>query len=74
MDYNIKDDTPVVTDWDGIKSCMFARKCWVNPSNVNKEKSYEIGDFLRVWCDHDGWCSACYGVDFCRINQDHEKD
>lgn len=27
MDYNIKDDTPVVTDWDGIKSCMFARKC-----------------------------------------------
>lgn len=36
---------PVITDWDDLKNCPFSHKCWVNPSNVNEEKSYEKGDF-----------------------------
>lgn len=45
------DHYPVITDWDDLSNCPFARKYWVNPSNVNQEKDYEKGDFLRVYCD-----------------------
>lgn len=66
---------PVVTDWDDLKACPFARKCYVNPSNVDEEKPYEEGDFLRVYCDHDGrWCDAEFGCDCCEIYNDHEDE
>lgn len=66
---------PVVTDWDELQACHFARKCWVNPSNINEEKPYEKGDFLRVYCDHDGrWCDAEYGCDSCVIYTNHENE
>ena len=39
------DHYPVITNWDDLSNCPFARKYWVNPSNVNQEKDYEKGDF-----------------------------
>lgn len=68
--------TVVVTDWDNKKSCMFARKCWVNPKNVDREKEYEKGDFLRVYCDHDQmWCSCeFWNTQDCVICSDHTKE
>lgn len=63
---------PVITDWDDLKNCPFSHKYWVNPSNVNEEKAYEKGDFLRVYCDHDlRWCDAEFGYDCCQICIDH---
>ncbi len=63
---------PVITDWDEFSECPFAAKRWVNRSNVDEEKSYEVGDFLRVYCEHDGcWCNAEFGVDNCVICSDH---
>lgn len=65
----------VVKDWDDLQSCPFARKCWVNPSNIDEEKSYEKGDFLRVYCDHDDrWCDAEYGHEYCVICTDHLEE
>ena len=49
--HNIETQYPVITDWSNLSNCPFAQKCWVNPSNINENKSYEKGDFLRVYCD-----------------------
>lgn len=59
-----------------MKACMFARKCWVNPQNVDLNKEYEKGDFLRVYCDHDDtWCSCKIDdPDDCQIYFDHNKE
>lgn len=38
---------PVVTDWNNLSNCPFARKYWVNPSNVNQEKDYERVTFYE---------------------------
>lgn len=66
---------PVVTDWEDLKHCPFAEKRWVNPSDVDEEKDYEKGDFLRVFCNHDiGWCSAENGYECCTICLDHLKE
>lgn len=67
--------SPVVTDWDDLQNCPFAEKKWVNRSNVNKEKDYEKGDFLRVFCIHDiGWCNAENGHECCAICTDHLEE
>lgn len=66
---------PVIKNWDEMKNCPCARKCWVNPSNVDLEKKYEKGDFLRVYCDHDGrWCDAEFGYENCAICEDHRNE
>lgn len=65
----------VVNDWESVSDCMFSEKCWVNPKDIGTSKSYEQGDFLRVWCNHNGdWCEAEYGLDCCSIYQDHENE
>lgn len=69
------DNTPVITNWEELSQCMFAKKLWVHPSDVNIEKEYEKGDFLRVWCVHDGcWCSEEIGAENCCIYNDHENE
>lgn len=66
---------PVITNWHNCKNCYFSEKRWVNPKDVNTEKDYETGDFLRVWCAHDQcWCSAEFGYEFCCIYRDHEDE
>lgn len=68
-------ELPVITNWDELQSCMFAEKRWVNPKSVDISKSYEKGDFLRVFCNHDGeWCQAVFGLNGCKIYEDHEKE
>lgn len=65
----------VITDWESVSDCMFSEKCWVNPKDIDNAKSFEKGDFLRVWCNHDGgWCAAENGLDGCVIYQDHENE
>ena len=68
-------DGQIVTEWGTFKRCYFARKEWVNPREKSTPKSYEEGDFLRVWCEHDGcWCQALISPDYCPIFQDHEAE
>ncbi|MCE5222048.1 MAG: hypothetical protein LLF98_12550 [Clostridium sp.] len=75
MGYDEEYSRAVVTDWDEVSGCMFSEKAWVNPKDVDTSKSYEKGDFLRVWCIHDGdWCEAENGLDCCCIYQDHENE
>ena len=49
-----------VVRWSsGMGECFFAEKRWVNPKNINEPKSFEKGDFPRVYCLHESaWC-AC---------------
>ena len=65
----------VVTDWDSMKICYFSAKRWVNPKNVNEEKEYEKGDFLRIYCTHDQiWCSCeTNDPNDCVIFSDHNN-
>lgn len=66
---------PVVTNWDDLSLCPFARKAWVHQGNIDVEKEYEKGDFLRVYCEHDiRWCDAEYGCDNCVICSDHMNE
>lgn len=65
----------VIKDWESMKGCIFAEKCWVNPKNIEVAKSYEYGDFPRVWCNHDdGWCEADLGYECCCIYSDHMEE
>ncbi|HHD2820131.1 TPA: hypothetical protein ACOTGY_001373 [Clostridium perfringens] len=65
----------VVTNWSELESCYFSEKRWVNPKNIDVEKEYEKGDFLRVWCGHDQcWCHAEMGPEYCCIYTDHRDD
>lgn len=62
----------VVTNWNDLQNCPFADKKWVNPSDVEEEKEYKKGDFLRVYCNHDlRWCDAELGYECCVICADH---
>ena len=63
---------PVVTNWNNLSNCPLASKRWVNRENVEQAKSYEKGDFLRVYCEHDmHWCDAENGYEYCQICTDH---
>ncbi|EHR1327345.1 TPA: hypothetical protein ACF2DS_001264 [Clostridium perfringens] len=65
----------VVKNWNEMKECFFAEKRWVNPKDVDVEKEYEKGDFLRVWCAHDQcWCQAELGPEYCCIYTDHRDE
>lgn len=72
---NLVSKYPVISNWDSVSDCPCVRKAWVNPSNVDKEKSYEKGDFLRAYCEHDlRWCDAEFGCNSCAICIDHMQE
>ena len=73
--FDFESQFPVVTKWYSVSKCPFARKAWVNPSNIDEEKSYKKGDFLRVFCEHDiRWCDAELGYEYCSICADHLRE